>query len=142
MGDRAGHDPSYPTCKECYATLRVYHDTLSSRAITALLGLLPDETRDGYEGVRTRSAPLTYWGLTSREKVDSKDLRDHLDFFAKTLEPAKGPLKGLIAVGATVDLFCFWASASGHGGPTVDPSNMLALGRLGIPLAFDLYYFD
>ncbi len=38
-----------------------------------------------------------------------------------------------------MDIFCYWLSQSGHGGPIVSPAQMGRLAALNIELGFDIY---
>jgi hypothetical protein len=56
------------------------------------------------------------------------------------LHPGKDEaLRRLQQQGHRMDIFCYWLSAEGHGGPTVSPTIMRRLGKLGIELGFDVY---
>lgn len=41
--------------------------------------------------------------------------------------------------GAEVDVFCYWSSRCGHGGPTLSPTQMKGLAELGLDLGLDIY---
>ena len=49
-------------------------------------------------------------------------------------------MRALVDRGCLVDICCRWDSASGHGGPNMDPGHMLQLGSLGIAVWFDIYF--
>lgn len=49
-------------------------------------------------------------------------------------------LVALQAAGAKVELYTFWESASGQGGPTLFPSQMKRLGELGIDVEWDFRF--
>ena len=42
-------------------------------------------------------------------------------------------------IGYRMDIFCYWLSAGGHGGPTLSPAIMRRLGELGLEIGFDIY---
>jgi hypothetical protein len=44
--------------------------------------------------------------------------------------------------GAAADFFCFWLSATGHGGPEVSPGTLARIVRFNASLGFDCYGSD
>ncbi len=38
-----------------------------------------------------------------------------------------------------MDIFCYWLSADGHGGPILSPAMMRRLGQLELEVGFDIY---
>jgi hypothetical protein len=48
-------------------------------------------------------------------------------------------LKALQDEGYQIDLFCFWASTNGHGGPELSHEIMQQLSSLKLNLGFDVY---
>jgi hypothetical protein len=56
------------------------------------------------------------------------------------IEPHSETLKKLQAEGCQIDIFCYWRSAEGHGGPMLSPESMTRLGALGLEVGFDIYF--
>lgn len=118
-------------------------EQLDLNEITELLAVEPTSTQRAGDLVSERSGRLrrySGWFLESAGHVDSRDSRDH---FAWLLERVSGKTEALNALssrGYTVDICCRWDSASGHGGPNMDPMQMIALGSLGIDVWFDIYF--
>jgi hypothetical protein len=75
--------------------------------------------------------------LTSEGKVASRDLRRHLDWLLDQID-ADMILQARVKAGKS-DVSCFWSSATGHGGPTVDPEQMAKLAEHGLQLWIDFY---
>ena len=141
------YNDDYPSCKRTDVLLRVYPGERSPDWVTSLLGVEPSavnrkgEQRTNSIG-RTRTIPKNAWFLSSEGKVNSRDARRHLDWLLEQLEGAEAGLSQLIVEnGVSVDISCVWWSAAGHGGPTLSPSQMSRLGKLGIELGFDIYFF-
>jgi len=137
----ASYDDGYPTCARTYASLRVFSSDMEPEAIDWLLGVEhstgyrigdPISSRSG--GVRTTNA----WFLSSEKHVDSRDLSRHIDWLLDSVDADE-----LVALGpersASMDIFCFWESKSGHGGPRLHPGLMTRLGRLNLEIGFDVY---
>src|SRR4051794_16523571 len=55
-------------------------------------------------------------------------------------EPRADHLSRLRNEGAEADIFCFWASRSGHGGPNLGTRQMKRLVALDLPIGFDVYF--
>jgi len=39
-----------------------------------------------------------------------------------------------------MDVFCYWCSDNGQGGPELDAVQMRRLGDLALPICFDVYF--
>jgi hypothetical protein len=132
----------YPTCEQTHVTLRVYPESLDPGELTARLGLEPTCWQRKGEASKPggRVASLHGWFLSSEGVLPSRDVGRHLDWLLAQLLPRAEALLALQGEGCRLDVFCFWVSASGHGGPTVRPDQMAALARLNLELGFDVYF--
>jgi hypothetical protein len=138
-------DSEYATCALSYATLRIYSDTVTPEAMTAKLGVQPDwTTTQGFPhklpSGRMQDATVSSWLLSSKGQVVSKDLRDHLDWLLDRLRPAASGLSALQADEVRMEVWCRWDSASGHGGPTLEPEQMRLMAELNLQCGFDIYF--
>ena len=141
------YDPEYGTCSLTHAGLRIYSDSVAPDAMTAKLGLepqwtmtkgLPHELPSG----RKREATVNGWFLSSKDRVTSRDLRDHLDWLLDRLGPAAAGLRVLQAEKVRMAVSCRWDSVAGHGGPTLWPEQMRRLAELNLECNFDVYLSD
>ncbi len=132
----------YPTCARTYATLRIYPESLDPTEVTARLAIEPSDWQRRGESRRSGSRPakLHGWFLTSQGAVDSCDLRKHLDWLLARVGSRADAIRALQEEGCRMDVSCFWASRSGHGGPSVLPAQMRELARLNLELWFDVYF--
>ncbi|WP_136525380.1 DUF4279 domain-containing protein [Geomonas ferrireducens] len=139
-------DDDYPTCEETSAVLRIFSDEIDPREITELLGVEPSSIQ--IKGERKYPNRAEYinkengWFLHSEDNVESKDLRRHLDWLLSKMNNCHSQLRELASKGAEITIFCPWRSASGHGGPTMDPQQMKVLGDLGIEVVFEFWVCD
>lgn len=126
----------YPTCLATYATLRVYPRDLEPDTITRRLGLHPSRTQapDAERPTRRRA-----WFLSSRDHVDSRDSRKHIDWLLDTIEPAAFGIRKLMAEGTEADILCYYLSI-GHGGPCLDPEQMRRFSEIGLSIGWDIYF--
>jgi len=138
------YDDGYPTCSRTYAGLRIYHDDLDPERITGLLGIEPSRTQvKGWvttsRSGREFSPPIGGWFLSTKDVIASRDARRHVDWILERLAGKDGTLRRLQAEGNRMDVFCFWQSAHGEGGPTLSPAVMRRLGELELEIGFDIY---
>jgi hypothetical protein len=133
----------YPTCKETSAVFRIFSDEIDPREITRLLGVEPSSIQ--IKGERKYPNKYKYinkengWFLDSEDEIESKDLRRHLDWLLNKMGSSHNQLRELAGKGAEITIFCPWRSASGQGGPTMDPQQMKLLGELNIELLFEFW---
>lgn len=127
------YDDEYTLCGATHATLRILG--LDPEEVTRTLALSP--TRALPQDARARQA---VWLLESKPAVESKDLRRHLDWILDQLAARRDAVWELVARGGRVDIFCYWASARGHGGPTISPAQSKKLAELEIAVLFDVYF--
>jgi len=134
------YDDDYPSCKATYATLRIYHEELEPDVISDLLGLTPSGSqKKGQVLGPRRLAPVGAWFLSSKSQVSSKDVRRHVHWIISQLGGKEPQFWRLQDEGYVTDISCFWLSASGHGGPELDPELMQRLAFLRLPIGFDVY---
>lgn len=137
-------DDGYPTCAKTHAGLRIYHDELDPGSVMSTLGVQPTRTQvkgqacTGASG-RTLTPEVGGWFLSTEGRVDSKDVRRHLGWLSVKLAGRDDALRSLRASGHRMDVFCYWLSAEGHGGPMLSPAIMRRFGELDLGIGFDFY---
>jgi hypothetical protein len=136
MSDDERYVDDYPTCAATYATLRIYTGEMTPDIVTATLQLEPSKTIcEGKD-----DAHLNGWFLSSKGLIDSRDLRRHLDWVLERIRGRESELRSLQSQPAVrMDVFCYWASEQGHGGPTLNPKQMRELADLNLTIGFDCY---
>lgn len=139
------YDDSYPTCYETHATFRLFHEQLDPSRISERLGLEPTSQQRRGEHLHPDPrhdvpAMVGGWFLSTGTKVDSKDIRRHIDWLVEMLGPRREQLEQLREEGVHMDVHCYWGSAAGHGGPTLSAAQMEQLARLGLDVWFDVYF--
>ncbi len=134
------YDDDHMSCARTWATLRVYSAEIGPGTVTETLCALPSETIHAGEraGHRGRRRELNSWLLESRAAVSSRDLRRHLDWLLDSIDES-GLIRLLQDSDAEADIFCFWESKGGQGGPIVSPLQMSRMSRLGLHLVLDIY---
>jgi hypothetical protein len=132
------YDDDYSTCAKTFATLRIYG--VRPDEVTQWLGLSPTSMQIQGQASDGRRVSVDGWFLSTELQVASRDLRRHLDWLLANISPVATALSELKAQAAKVDVFCYWLSAHGQGGPTFSPQQMKLLGELGLELGLDVYH--
>jgi len=135
------HD-DYATCHSTYATLCIYPPGgADPAALSEKLGLRPSRTQVHGEEVhgKLKNWPSA-WFLGTQGKVETNELRQHIDWLLDQVEDKAEVIQTIQAEGAEVHLSCFWVSAFGHGGPMLDQYILKRLARLNIGISFDIYF--
>jgi hypothetical protein len=133
------YNDDYPTCSSTYATLRIYPGDVSLDDITSRLNVTPTSTQTAEKrppGVMDLPAG---WFLCSKDAVQSRDVRRHIDWILDQIADKSNLFEALRVAGVQADLSCYWATASGHGGPSLWPTQMAILASLGLEIWFDVY---
>jgi len=134
----------YPTCRETSAMMRIFSDDIDPAYISRMLGVEPSSVQ--VKGERKYPKKAEYineengWFLDSEKEVQSRDLRRHLEWLLEKMKNCHQELKELSSKGAEITIFCPWESATGQGGPKMDPRQMKVLGELNIELLFEFWY--
>ena len=128
-------DEEHGPCLKTFATLCVYLPAgMPTETVSEALALAPSSIQEG-------SGPLPRaWFLSTEGQVDSRDVRRHIDWILDRVAPSAQGLGGLQQQGARADIFCYWLSRNGHGGPTLSPRQTSALGMLQLDCGFDVYF--
>lgn len=139
-------DRTYPSCEFTQASLVIYSDELKIEEVDQVIDISPTKMQEkgdafyNYFGKKC-IAPLSYWILSSEEKIDSLDLRDHLDWLIKNLYGKSKNIHRLQKMsGIRMCVNCSWYSANGHGGPTIWPEQMSSLAKLNLECTFDIIF--
>lgn len=138
------YDDEYATCARTYATLLIYPGEIDPTAITDRLGIEPSRWQrrgevSGRAGRPPKVATISGWFLTSKDQVDSRDSRRHIDWLLDRVASKAEAILSLQELGCKMAITCYWLSQSGHGGPTIPPAQMRRLADLNIELWFDIY---
>lgn len=131
-------------CLLAHATFRVLGENLEPDEVTAALGVTPSQSlrRDQLVPTATqvRRQDTGVWLLKSEGKLTSTSLERHLIYLLDLLEPGVGALDQLRrSQDLTTDFFCFWMSATGHGGPIFSADVMQRVAGVGAELGIDFY---
>ena len=140
----ADYDDDYATCAKTYAGLRIYHDDLDPERITGLLGIEPSQIQIRGRVYTTSigqefTPQLGGWFLSTKGIIASRDVRRHVAWILDRFAGKDQILRSLQAEGYRMDIFCYWLSADGHGGPILSPEIMRRLGELELEVGFDIY---
>jgi hypothetical protein len=122
-------------CEDTHAIFRVVSSQMDPDVVGRKLGLEADFVRS------TASSPLKFgvWSITSKGRIDSTDLEDHLVYVLDRLQSAG--VTGPVEVGrdTRVEFHCYWMSATGQGGPVLSAAVLRRIADLAADLDFDFY---
>jgi hypothetical protein len=134
-----------PNCEKTYASFRLGGDHLVPEAIERATGLASDfaaakgDLRRSSSGHELRQG-TGVWFVTSEGRVESKSIERHLVYLLAMVEPVREQLLAIAREQSlTADFFCYWASATGHGGPQVGADTLMRISELQASLGFDFY---
>lgn len=136
------YNEDYETCETTHATFRIYlPDDYDPNTLSEKLEIQPSrvqikgETRNG----KIKQYP-TAWFFESTEHIQSKELRNHIDWILDQIETKSEVIYELQSINAQIDISCFWVSAFGHGGPMLDSRILKRIADLKIGVSFDIYF--
>lgn len=145
IDSRSALIPDYETCSECWASLCIYPREMQPDEVSAFLHLEPTEQHLQGEDTPTPwgkivKAPMSSWFLSSKDQVDCRDLRAHLEWLLAILEPAAPDIKVLRErPGLDMRIQCTWISQYGDGGPLIWPEQLQKMADLNLQCFFDFY---
>lgn len=129
------------------ATFRIYHPDLDPEQLTELLEIAPSMAwrsgEDSY-GWRKRpghKAPSGGWLLSSRTVIRGNDALAHIDWLLDQLAGQASHIKELQNKGFMIDVVVGWHATSWNTTPALTPDIMRRLGKLSLPIWFDVYLF-
>jgi hypothetical protein len=127
-------------CTRTYSTLRIFSDVVDPESISKTLGLEPTysfRTGDAYS-VCKLTRKYNGWLLSTESSMDSQDTEEHIGSLLAKLHGKAEAVAALHVAGCELDIFSYWTS-NGQGGPSLTAEQMLILGKLGIPVSWDVY---
>jgi len=130
-----------PGAVETSATIRIAGPNVVPEAITEATGVAPDFRLAVGNALPKTNTPARngVWAIDSRGIVNSIELEVHIRALLERLPPA---MRDHVPAGARFEVFCYWASSSGHGGPTLSSAIMGEMADRGLDLCLDLYSVD
>ena len=134
------YDHKYRSCTRTYSTLRIYPKNSHPDEITNQLKIKPSDI-----SVAGKTGPLGLkyvngWFLSTKGKLKSRDTRRHIDWILDKIEPISEKIKELQQGDCSMDIMCFWGSASGNGGPAISPEQMVRLVKLNLEVWWDVWF--
>jgi hypothetical protein len=134
-----------PNCEYTHASFRLVGDELIPATIENRTNLTGDfssrqnDLRRGRVG-RTVRQPTGVWYISSEGRVGSTSLERHLSYLLEIVEPAKRHLLDVIEEQSLrADMFCYWVSATGQGGPEIGSDTLRRISELGASLGFEFH---
>lgn len=135
------HD--FKSCSRTYATLCIYHDSADPQMISDMLQLNPDKMLKIGDVIRSgKTAISSGWFLGTKDLLQSRDVRYHIEWILNQLNQKKDKIKTLYGLGFKMKILCFWESSSGNGGPVFDHEFICRLSEFPLDLDLDIWFDD
>lgn len=133
-------EDNYESCSRTYATLLIYSGDTAPEEVSGILDIAPTRISIAQEVPRK---VLNGWYFSTQELFNSKDSRRHVGYLIEQIiKPVSSKINTLQSNGMSVEIACFWESATGNGGPSMPASQMKSLGEYGIDLYWDIWFAD
>lgn len=137
----------YEGCEECRVSLLIYpNEYIHPDEVSNILQLEPTKKNIINTVVtnslgRTRKITVAGWFLSSEKYVQSKDIRDHLDWLLRKILPSKNGLIQLQNIqGIQMRIECDWWAISTRG-PTLWPEQMKIMADLNLECTFNISFY-
>ena len=131
------YDDDFDTCYETFVTLRIYTKEKNPQLITKILSIEPSSITLKGEGRKNNY--VNGWFLSSKNFINSKDLRRHIDWIIEAIKNKKKYITNFLDEGFDIDIICYWSSKNGTGGPILSPKQLTSLSKLNIEICFEFY---
>jgi hypothetical protein len=128
-------------CSRTFASFILTGDGLIKSDATRALSIQPDFAANKGEvradKGRTLAQPTGVWLINSKQ-LEATSSERHLSFLLDRLAPAANDLRELLdRQGLSADFSCYWASATGHGGPVISADVLRRIADIGASLGYD-----
>jgi hypothetical protein len=130
------------TASRAKASLRISTKLYKVIDLNTIFGTVPSNASDRGDPL-SKQNPLsdlhshTHWSL--KAPIDeSHDIAEHISWIVGFLEAHKSILEELQKA-CTIDLFCFYTQVNDQGGFVLPSDLCLRLGKLELPITFDIY---
>lgn len=128
-----------PNCRDTFASLCFFGETLDPEDVTRLLGVAPSNSARKGDAARSgRQEEFSRWILYSDKAVDSTSAEQHVTWLLDRLTPAKASVASVSGVEHAC-IAVYWVSATGQGGPGFSSEVLARLARHKLALELDLY---
>jgi hypothetical protein len=133
--------------KECRITFAIYPDNIHPDEITSRLGITPTERNIlGEQRINSigqiRIINVAGWFLSSDNIVQSRDMRDHLDWILGKVSPTKEAIILLQSMPQVqMRIRCVSCARKYHNAQTLSVKHAQILADLNLEFDFD-YYFN
>lgn len=134
-------ESDYPTCQRCYVNLCIYTGDLEPNYVTKILNIEPSHVTKRGERASVYSDstnPINGWFLSLKGDVNSRDLRNHLDWLFEKIASSRSNIDRLREGGCRLSVWGYWMSRAGHGGPILSVSQSKKLAELEFEFCLDV----
>ena len=141
-------NPAYPSFDYTYAEFTIFcNDDYLLDIVLNKIPIIPNVLISANKpiinslGIK-RIPKISYWSISSENRISSKDLRSHLTWLISEIEIFSKEIQELQNIeGIKMSVQCVWFAFS-SGGPVIWPEQMLALSKLNLELSISFYSND
>lgn len=140
------YDDHYAACLRTYCTLRIYTGEKCPDKLSEILDCKPlsvwHKKEEGPGQANSKpfnSKPFNAWFYSSRNAIDSRESRRHLDYVLAILEGKKTQLDEYLGGQSYKDIICFWQSSGEQGGPVLNAKHAAILADFDLEISWNLY---
>lgn len=137
------YDDEDDSCSQTFCTLRLFSASIAPEQISGALQVEPTSSHRAGDLISPRGTARRSendWQLSTESFVSSRDFRRHVDWLLDRLSAAEPAFHELRANGLAADIFVYWRSARGQGGPLLSLPQLKGLTRFEIECVFDIYF--
>lgn len=127
--------------KFVYATLILRGKGLNPQEITDSTGLSPSMSfKKGDYRNKSDKWKHNYWSLSSRDKIQSSNLFNHIEWLMNQIEPVKAKFLDIVNnKDISAEISCFWILPTNNEQLILKPELLNKIGGLGLQLNLDIY---
>jgi hypothetical protein len=128
--------------RQVYASASIYSETVSPVDVSRLVELECDRSVIIGEKLREEVfAQQNAWIYTTKDKLDSENLEEHITLLLDRLNAAQTSLEKLSNSGdCWMRILCFWESLNANGGPTLTKNIIRRLAEYPFDIEFDVWF--
>lgn len=127
-----------------YASVNIYCNSMRPIEISRLLDIDADShIEKGHKTPGGSIAPHNSWVFSSKSRISSSDLNDHLQYLVDKFSGKETQLNEILTQSESWSrILCYWESQTGNGGPSIKKKTLAALSGLPFDLDFDIWFVD
>ena len=126
--------------RSVYASINIYSQEVSPVEVSSILSIDPDRSVCKGEEIRQGTiAKQNAWIYTSKDRVESDNLENHIEFLLDAIDGKSLSLNTVLESDSWMRILCFWESPEGNGGPVLSSKLIRKLSKFPFDIEFDVW---